>query len=350
MRVLLAGAWGRSVYEEACARALSNLGVEVIPFRWSRYFSGLVGRAEAKYLLSGPRTIRLNRDLIRETTAAQPDVVFVWRGGHIFPETLRRIREGTNARLVSYNNDDPFSPVWRAGPLHWRRLWHRFIATIPHYNLHFVFRERNVGEFRSAGAGSVEILLPYYVPDLHDPCLYTGAELEPYRCDVVFIGNYEPVRLEYVRALVNAGLDVRLFGFAKYWSQNRLGSLSSKFNPVRPLYGRQYGAALAAARVALCCFSRLNRDDCTTRVFEIPACGSVLLSERTPAVERLFRENEEAVYFDSATELVAKARALLRRADQGRAIAEAGRRRCLAGGHSSVDRMRFALDCMKRLL
>ncbi len=91
--------------------------------------------------------------------------------------------------------------------------------------------------------------------------------------------------------------------------------------------------------MALCLFSRLNRDEYTRRVFEIPACGALLLCERTPTMESLYRDGKEAVYFSSPEELVSKAKWLLAAPDEARAIAEAGRQRCLGSGYDVRSRM-----------
>ena len=87
------------------------------------------------------------------------------------------------------------------------------------------------------------------------------------------------------------------------------------------------------AKICLGLLSRENRDLHTTRSMEIPSLGSLLLAERTAEHEALYRDREEAVFWSSADECVAQARALL--ADDARrtAIAAAGRQRCIANGH-----------------
>src|SRR6266851_602414 len=107
MRVLLAGGWRYAIYEEAFSSALQRKGVEVVPFSWTPYLTGPVGRWQEKWALSGLAAARLNRALLSTATQLKPDVVFVWRGTVITPATVRRIRAETSALLVSYNNDDP---------------------------------------------------------------------------------------------------------------------------------------------------------------------------------------------------------------------------------------------------
>jgi hypothetical protein len=55
--------------------------------------------------------------------------------------------------------------------------------------------------------------MPYFIPTIQCPVELNMDEIAKYACDVVFVGHYEPDgREQCLRALVHAGLDVRLFG------------------------------------------------------------------------------------------------------------------------------------------
>jgi spore maturation protein CgeB len=169
------------------------------------------------------------------------------------------------------------------------------------------------------------------------------TDLARFECDVVFIGHFErDGRVEYLRALVEAGLHVRLFGTG--WDSKKLGNLGQYFGEVTPLRGTEYRKALVASRLALCFLSRLNRDEYTRRCFEIPACGAVLLSERTTALERLFEDGREAVYFSSEVELVGRVKQLLLEPGRLSEIRTAGFERVRRDGHSVYDRMKEMLN------
>ncbi len=347
MKILLAGAWQYEFYEYACAEALARLGVTVERFSWSRYFSGIVGKAQLKWVLPGPAVARLNRDLLNRTVTFRPDVVFVWRGTHILPQTLQAIRRRSGALLVSYNNDDAFRPQVRGGDLsHNRRLWKYYFKTIPDYDLHFVYRKVNVAEIKAAGAKEAHILMPYLVPTLHRPVTLSQEEKGKYACEVVFVGHYEPDgRVEHLNALVEAGINVKLFG-SKYWNRRVLGRTADHFGEVHALLGLEYAKALCGAQICLNFLSRLNRDTYTRRCFEIPACGRLLLSERTPDLLSFFRENEEAVYFSSPSELVDRVLWLQDRPEFIQTIAQAGHRRVFCEDHTVDGRMKWVVELL----
>jgi spore maturation protein CgeB len=351
MKLLLAGNWQYEWYEAACAEALRRLGVEVIPFQFAPFFRGYggwsyPGKVEwALPLLPGPALIRLNLALYRAVQVHRPDWVLIWRGTHVLPSTLRLIRQRTGARLASYNNDDPFGPrAHGKEPWHYHALWRWYLAGLREFDLVLVFRPVNVSEALSAGAKQVHVLMPYFVPWIHRPLQLSEEDWRRYECDVVFVGHYEPDgRDGYIRALIEAGLRVRVFG-GEYWNRWAPSDLRRALGTVRPVYGDDYVKALRGAKVALGLLSRLNRDTYTRRHFEIPACGALLLSERTGDLERIFKDGEEAVFFSGVDELVHWAKWLVGRDSPSERIRVLGMKRVWADGHDVVSRMRQLLS------
>ena len=116
-----------------------------------------------------------------------------------------------------------------------------------------------------------------------------------FEAEAVFVGHYEPDdRVACLQALVDAGVRVKLFG-GTTWTPQVLGPLAQYFGKVEAVLGLEYAKALCGAQMCLCFISKLNRDTYTTRCFEIPACGRLMLSERTADLPRLFQEDQEAV-------------------------------------------------------
>ena len=77
---------------------------------------------------------------------------------------------------------------------------------------------------------------------------------------------------------------------------------------------------------------------------EIPACGAFMLAERTREHLRLFEEGKEAAYFGSNEELLEKVHYYLNHEDERSTIASAGRQRCLDGGYSHHERLKYMLS------
>lgn len=347
MRILIAGAWRHPIYEAAAAGALGGLGHCVIAHRWQGRFAGRLGRVQAALPVPGPALFALNAALARAAAEARPDVILLWRPTHLLPATIDRMRAETGATIVSYNNDDPFGPgAHGRAPWHHHALWYWYRRTLPAVDLALVYRPVNRTEALRAGARRSAVLKPWYIPALHRPLPADEPDPGRFACDAVFVGHYEPDgRARHLAALVGAGVHVRLFGTG--WPADEAAHICPDAEEVRPVRGLDYARALGGARLGLAFLSRLNRDTYTRRCFEIPACGTLLLCERTDDLRALLEEDREAVFFSSPAELVKKARWLLNRPDEVARIAAAGRRRVIRDGHSVEERMAEMLDLIE---
>lgn len=349
----------QSKFQSGMLKALQSLGWGVEKFSWQNYIpKSIWGKVQAKYLF-GPAIERVNEALIEECNSVKPDVVFIYKGIYVWPQTITQLKHYTRL-VVSYHPDNPFGNYNADYAKRYRikrntllskvltyeksfylhRRVDNFMKAIPSYNINFVPRVENIGEYQSAGAREVRLLLRYYIPELHRPIEPTEDDLKRFESDVIFIGHFEPDhRTECLEALLEAGVRVRLFGTG--WDYYLSSRLKEAFGTsIRPLDGEEYVKALCASKIALCFLSKLNKDTSTIRSFEIPACGTLLLSERTDEMNELFEEDKEAVYFSDKEELVQKVQLLLKEPEKRKAIAIAGHKRCISDGHDVVSRMR----------
>lgn len=331
MKIVLAGEWRHSMYERAIAEAMVRLGHEIVMFSWEKYFSHILGRLESKYCLVGPSTALLNLALKRFVSREKPDVVLLWHATQVQPSTIRAIKKSGVRTVVSYNHDDFTGPGAGAPvPRHHHRLWRLFLQCAPIIDVHFVKRQSNVDHLVKLGVIHTAIIPMWFSPQLHRPVTILESEKENFGCDVVFVGHYEPDGREVsVRALIAEGWRVRIWG-GKYWSRSVLGGVYEQLQPIRLAEGEDYAKALCGAQICLAFLSKLNRDTYTRRCFEIPACGRLMLAERTDDLLRMFKEDEEACFFSSDDELVRKVRWLLNNPMEREKIAAAGLRRVWA--------------------
>ncbi|MSR12950.1 MAG: hypothetical protein EXR84_14430 [Gammaproteobacteria bacterium] len=354
MKILIAGDWHSEVHEETVFQAFRQLGHEPLRFAWHEYFEprdalGKIGllllKAQNKYMF-GPRVDQLNHDLVGQVTAERPELLFAYGGSHVYPDTLRLIRRVCpQTILISYNNDDPFSPLYPK----WK--WRHFLAGVPEYDLVLAYRLHNLVEFRTAGANRVELLRSWFVPERNRPVDLTEEDRKRYQCDVVFVGHYEDdERVEYLRAVVRAGYKLRIWGPGYDWDPaiKHIPELKDQV-PVRLVWGEDYNKALCGAKIALCFLSKLNRDTYTRRCFEIPASGVFLLSSHSPDLESMFVAGEEAEYFHSVEGMIDKIRVYLDDDQRRRNVASAGRTKVVAAGHDVRSRMSSLLQMVHEI-
>lgn len=352
MNILVAGDWHSELHEEAVYQALRKLGHHVGRFSWHDYFRPQGGDARAwgpgtlyrrvqNKLIAGPAVTALNRDFLRAVKDHKADLVFVYRGTHLTAATLARLKQDRPSTvLVGYNNDDPFSDG------HPSRLWRHFIPAISIYDLVLAYRHRNLDDYSRHGARQVRLLRSWYTPERNHPARLNAEERDRFGCDVVFVGHYEnDGRMRLLERVVRAGLDLKLFGPGYDWDPViRRSAVLRHLAPVRLVWGRDYNRALCGAKVGLCFLSKLNRDTYTRRCFEIPASGTLLLSEYTDDLATLFREGAEADFFRSDDELIAKLHRYVQDDGLRERVAAAGHRRVVADRHDIVSRMQDVLD------
>jgi hypothetical protein len=179
--------------------------------------------------------------------------------------------------------------------------------------------------------GAVETLFTWQGVDDRFQRIAACGQFDARPFDTVFIGRAEPyyvTTLDSVRAVAGS---LRVHGPG--WDKIAERRPAWQGVATGPVWADAYPAALACARVGVGMLSKLNPDAFTTRSFEVPAAGTMLLAERTDDHQELFREDQEAVFFGSVGELKDKLRFYLKNDNVRRCIAMAGRERVQANYH-----------------
>ena len=115
------------------------------------------------------------------------------------------------------------------------------------------------------------------------------------------------------------------------------------------LVGQDYVKAIQSARICLGLLSKDNRDLHTQRSSEIPYIGSVLCAERTGEHQAMYRENEEALFWDTPEECAHNCFTLLADEPRRQTIACAGQQRCIQSGYLNERIIKGILDSLSVL-
>jgi spore maturation protein CgeB len=273
----------------------------------------------------GRRPARLgafSREVVRRTAEFQATHVLTTGFAPVSGEALEELRR-RGITSLNFLTDDPWN---RAQYAPW------FLKVLPRYDTVFSPRRMNLEDLRALGCRVVSHLPFAYHPELHFPA--EGASAAERAVDVLFAGGADADRLPCVRALVKAGLNVALYG--GYWDRHADLRPHADLATLRRI--------TPAAKMVLCLVRRANRDGHAMRSFEAPAMGGCLLLEDTPEHRELFgADGEGVVFFRDTGEMVAKAKALLPRAEERARLAAAAHRRICSGGHTYADRLRTML-------
>jgi len=349
----------KSEFQRSMVRALESFGWFIEVFDWHDYLpNNLWNKIQCEYLI-GPVIKKVNNALVKTYNITRPDVVFIYKGIYVFSKTLKYFKS-FGSLVISYNPDNPFgnfdyqyakkykiinNPLLskliaiKKG-IYYKRLWTNYIKTIPLYDINFVPRKSQILDYLKIGAREVHLLYWHYVPELHHPIKLSDDDIERFDSDVVFIGRYEPDdRRDCIEALIDTGYHVRLFGTGwDYYLTKKMRNVFGK--SIHPVYGMDYTKAICASKIVLNFNAKLNKDTSTIRCIEIPACGGLLLSERSEELLRLFKEDKEAVYFSNSNELLEKVNDLLNNHEKRKTIALSGYNKCISSGHDVYSRMR----------
>lgn len=356
-RVLLVGDYMWPWYQDACADALESHGCVVERFGWLHDFHHWIeGGSEPVYhslwhrvqyrLRFGPAVSRVNQRLIGIAKKFKPDIVWFYNVQLITVATVKKLRKLLpEAVFVQYANDNPFSEAVKPG------LWRNYLASIPYFDIHCVFRHSNISHYQNLGSKNIYLLRSYFIPEDDYPEPRSSIP-ERFKCDVVFAGHYEDDgRVEMLEAICKAGFKLNIFGGGWVAALATLSTNSPLHDlfPIVPATGANYRHAICGAKVALCFLSTLNHDTYTTRSFQIPAMKVAMLSQLTSDLVSMFVPDVEAVFFANHNELLTKLQALIVDDQRRLAIAEAGYARVYADGHDVRARMGAWLESVQQI-
>lgn len=321
-------------------QAFRRLGWQADPFDTDPYVlaGGRLRRALRIRLLMGGAVERLNRDLLEAARRQSYDWVWLDKVLFLRAATVRAIG-ATGALTAHFNPDNPFGTRGDPG-------WRLFMAAIPAYDVHILPRQSNVEEYRGAGARH-SVLMPYgYDPEAHFPPPPGWSEADR-TIDVGFVGTPFDRRREFFLELWRAhGVNVTVRG--SHWERVLSADEYKGLNAAGPVYGPAYRETIWRTRISIGLVSHGNKDEYTTRSFDIPACGGFLLAERTPGHEAAYVEGDEAAFFSNPAECAARIRHYLPLAAERQRIAEAGRQRAERSGYSNDGRLARVIEALDR--
>jgi len=282
----------------------------------------------------------LNNRIINEYKKINFDIVWIDKGTRIFSDTLKELKKLNPAiRIVHINPDDPFGK-FRTG-------WKTFISAIPYYDVHFVAREVNIPEYIEQGAKKVFVYDRSFDPEIHKPMELTEEEKKRYGCKVGFIGSWAKEREKSIAFLIENGIEVTVWGNG--WQKGKYWNIIKKYFRGPGLNGIEYAKAINGMEIALHFLRRENRDEQDSRTFEIPACGTFMLAEKTKKHELFFEDGKEAVFFENDIELLQKVKYYLRNDSERIIIAKNGFNRSIKSGYSHQKRMSQLITIIREL-
>jgi hypothetical protein len=352
-----AGLAGSRIWRENLYGALVDLGHEVLEFDFN--LDDCYAYADPATAANREYTDRarpeLEAALLRQVDAAHAekpiDALFCYfYSSFCRPEVIREVGSWG---ITTFN--------WYCNASY---QFHLVEDIAPAFDWSLVPERFRLDDYRRAGAR------PLYCQEAANPTVYHPYDV-PRDVDVAFVGAAYADRPNYVRALVDAGVQVRAYGTG--WGQlsaplstpgrmrRALGQArrtvgARRLHPPRLPRSVAGGTLSDVEMVSMFSRSKISlgfsvvgepgpHDPVIRQVrlrdFEAPMSGAFYLLEYVDEIEEFFRLDSEIVCFTSRSELVEKARYYLAHPDEREAIRVAGHERALRD-HTWQKRLRSA--------
>jgi len=280
-----------------------------------------------------PARIDQFNEKIKDFVLSQtPDYLLTTGISPVRTKTLEFLHQ-LNIKTLNFLTDDPWNP---------RHYSRRFIQSLSSYDIVFSPRRANLEQLKALNNST------FYLPFAYDPTLFFPVETpstgkaETHCSDIMFAGGADNERLPYIKALIQKGLKVGLYG--TYWERYReTQSLHRGYAKVPTLR-----AAIQQSQIGLCLVRRANRDGNAMRTFELSAVGVCMLTEDTEEHREIFGEEGNCVvYFKSIAEMVEKTEWLLKHPQERQRLAKAVYYHITQGNNTYGDRLKTMLSFSK---
>lgn len=326
-RVLVVGNFNWYFYEEALIEGFKSINVETFKFEIRTF--------DFKSKIFNFRELKgYNNELINVARSIEPDAVFFYRTNEVLPNTLKKLKVFLpSVKLLFYNNDNPFIGFKN------KVKYSLYLKCLKYSDITYVYRPSNIADAKKWKAKNIKLLYPHYCTSIH---LGNRTDYKEKLHDIVFIGHFEKNRGDYIDALVKANIKVKVFGDGWNFISEKLKWPNEIVN--KPVYRDKYRKTISDSKMALCFLSKLNNDVYTRRNFEIPAAGTIVVSEYTKELSQLFKADKEIIMFNDKNEMVDKVKYLLCNDDLLSQLTEFAYNKIISANHSEIDRAQQILN------
>jgi spore maturation protein CgeB len=221
-------------------------------------------------------------------------------------------------------------------------LYHQsrfFKRTVSKFDFCITTKSFELELYRSNGCKNVIFCTQGFDPLIHKPYFSFDNKI----FDVCFIGHFEKERARIIQQLLLNNKSVALAGikWEQFVKRNKKNSNLHYYG--HHVSGSEYSKLISQSKIGLGLLSRWIPEKHTTRTFEIPACGTALLTEKNSETESFFN-SEEVIFYNSESEICSIIADLLDNPLKLRDITLAGNKKIQKGDFSYIEIMKNILN------
>jgi spore maturation protein CgeB len=265
----------------------SNFQFDIIDTHIPFYNSQRLWRSLGFRYKKGPLISKINRFILNQLDSiANQQYGLIWVDKAIFltPKTTAYLKSLTN-KLVHFTPDPAFT----------FHKSHLFRSSLYLYDYAITTKAYEIKDFEEyLSPKQIIYATQGFDKSLHQPL----TPFKQKKKGVLFIGHHEDEREVIIQKLINEGIAVTVAGI-KWQLFADKNKTNQNFKYIgNGVYGEDYVKTLASYQFSWGSVSKWIPELHTTRTFEIPACGTALITERNTETENFFNENE-AIFYDS---------------------------------------------------
>ena len=240
---------------------------------------------------SGPLITNTNKYIIASLKEEIYDLIWVDKAIFITPNTTSLLKQKTS-KLVHSTPDMAF----------YANKSKLFYASLPFYDFCITTKTIELDIYHKYLQKPKVLFMPQGFSKKNHKPHYSFSQKED---AIVFIGLAEPSRFKIAETILANNLTLKLVGFgwgsfaARHKDNKNLQFLGTA------LYGEDYSHLISSSKFALGLLSKQFKELHTTRTFEIPACGTALVTEQNHEINGFF-EDDEVIFYDNYDQMISK--------------------------------------------
>jgi spore maturation protein CgeB len=241
---------------------------------------------------------KINKNLIEKVNSFKPDIVWVFKGTEIAPETLKHIKQVSNTKLVNYNPDHPFIRVFYSSG------GKNVEECVPFYDLHFCYSADLCKEITTKfNIPTIQLPFGFELSEAH----FLRASAEKEIVKAAFVGNPDKDRTHLISTLAANNIPIDVYGYDWHkWL---------KPTPFVQIFDgiikEDFWKTLRKYRLQLNVFRPHNINSHNMRSFEIPSVGGIQLAPDSEEHRAFFTPQKDIFLYSSTNDMIIQAKYLL---------------------------------------
>jgi spore maturation protein CgeB len=339
MKLLITGSDKIYAIENYYVKYIRQSGINVVHFPAQSLFYDYYQKHIFNKLIyrSGfPRILQqINKKFKNVVEEFKPDIIWVFKGMEIFPETLAWAK-AKGIFLVNYNGDSPF--IFSGKGSGNENVSH----SIGLYDLFLTYNREDKRQMELKGIRAE--ILPFGF-DLEENLFHECEDIEEIN-QACFLGNPDESRGKFITDLAKKGIEIDVYGnnWKRYVNHPNV-------TICEPVYGDGFWRTLRKYRVQLNLMRPHNLTTHNMRTFEAGGVGAIQLAPFTEDHQLYFKENEEIFLFQDVESCCRKIMEIENLSiDKANTVRKNARQRSLTDGYSYEGRSQQAILFLKTLL